>query len=538
MPLLLALLACGADPAPTPAAPAVAPEGGPVPGDTLVLAIPFDPGNFNPIVAPYALSGYFTENVALGLAARELGPDGVRYAPALAEGWEWSEDGRSLTYTLREGLVWDDGAPITSADAAFTWSLIANPAVASNWHNDTTLVAGVDTPDPRTVIFRFHQPGNPALLQGVSARGLLPQHRLSGVDPSSLRGHDSARAPTASGPWRVASWKPEERVVLEPNPSGSAWPRPWLERVVARVLPEYSTRLLELRSGALDMLTNLELSDVPLVEQDPRLRVIRVPVSSVRYVGWNTRDARLASVEVRRALGQAIDREGIIRSHLTLNGEPWAQLAVSTVAPTLGAWSNTALTPLAYDVQAARAGLAQAGWADTDGDGVLDRGGEPLRLSLLIQSGYPEGERLAVQIQAMLREVGVQLDIQPAEPNRFSALARQHEFEAILWSFGNNPRVDPYLQWHTDGQYNWMQYSDPQTDALLAQVRAATTLEEAQRAAREAQARVFDAHVASFLFWEDTPLAIDRRFQGVEVNSLNLLEHLERWWVPEGLQKY
>lgn len=535
---LLTLFACGADPAPTAAPTAPTGDEAPSVGDALVIGLPFDPGSFNPILAPYALSGYFIENIALGLAARELGEGGLSYAPALAAAWAWSPDGLELRYTLREGLVWEDGTPLTAQDAAFTWSLIADPAVTSNWYNDAAALAAVEAPDPRTVVFRFHTPGNPALREGVGIRGLLPQHRLQSVDRAGLRGDAFNRAPTASGPWRVASWQPEERVVLEPNPRSAAWPRPYLTRVIGRVLPEYATRLLELRSGALDLLLGVELGDVPTLEADPRLRVLRLPVASVDYVGWNNGDPRLAAPEVRRALTMALDRDALLRDHYSVQGEPWGRPATGTVAPTLGAWCNTDLAPLPYDPAGARALLAQAGWSDRDQDGVLDRGAERLALTLLIQAGVPDSQRLATLLQAMLREVGVALEIQAAEPNRFSALARQHEFEAILWGFGANPRVDPYIQWHSEGQYNWMQYHDPETDALLERVRTATTVEEAQAAARAAQARIYEAQPATFLAWSDDAAAIDRRFRGVEITTLNGLEHLERWWVPVGERRY
>ncbi|MCB9745769.1 MAG: hypothetical protein H6740_24555 [Alphaproteobacteria bacterium] len=534
---LLYTLACSGE-APPAAGPApAAASAGPVSGDTLIVASPFDPGNLNPLVAPYALSGYYIDLTQPGLAERVVTEAGLEYAPALAEAWTWSEAGDALTYTLREGLVWDDGAPLTSADVAFTWALIADPAVASNWHDDSKYITAVETPDPRTVTFRFTQAGNKQLLQGYTMRGVLPEHVLADADRATLRGHAYSKAPSASGPWKVARWTTEEVLVLEPNPKSAV--QPHLDRIVTRILPEYTTRLIELQNGAVDLLFSVEIPDVPTLRaSSPQIRLITQEAEMMWYVGWNFKDPRLADRSVREALTHAIDRQKIIRDLYAVGDEVFARPCVGTIAPTLGPWHNDELTPPTLDLERSRALLTEAGWTDTDGDGVVDKDGQPLVIELMIQNTVPRTKKLAVLLQAQLREVGVTLQIEMLEPNRFSALARDHDFQAILWAFGANPKVDPYIQWHSQGQYNWMSYADPETDALLEGIKAATELEEAQALAREVQARVADAHVASFLLWEDQVMAVHERFQDVEVNNFNQLLHAERWWVPADQQKY
>jgi peptide/nickel transport system substrate-binding protein len=315
------------------------------------------------------------------------------------------------------------------------------------------------------------------------------------------------------------------------------WPR--LHRVITRIIPEYATRLLELQNGTNDLLIGIEKHDLEhLAENYPQIQLIRSEAESMQYIGWNTQDPHFADPNVRRAMTLAIDREDLIAKLFTVGEDSYAQPCVGTVGPNLKGWHNDDLVPLPRDLDQARALLKAAGWADADGNGILDKNGESFTVTVIVQNGYLMLKNLAIAIQAQLKLVGVDLQIQLLEPNRFSQVAREHDFEVILWSFGNNPKVDPYIQWHSEGQYNWMQYSDPATDALLEGARVEENIEEAQRMVREAQARIFEANPATFLFWEDEVHGIHERFQGVTMNTFTFLEDVETWWVPTEWQKY
>lgn len=528
---LVGLVGCsgGAD---TPSEPA---QGG---GDTLVFAVPFDLGNVNPLVAPYALSGMVTELVSPGLVRRMVGPDGLYYEPALAESWVWNEDQTALTYTLREGLTWQDGEPLDARDVQFTHELMFDPDVASNWLGNGKYIAGVDAPDARTVTFRFAKAQNPLLQQGYTIRGILPEHVLAGVDRSTLRGHASGRDPLASGPFRIASWAANEKIVLEPNPNApEAW-RPKLDRIVMRVIPEYGTRLLELQRGDVDLIADVEPEDVPMLRADPRLEVIVQAADGMEYIGYNLTKPMFEDVRLRKALTLGLDRDGLMREMLTVDGVVHGRPCIGTIAPTLGAWNAADVAPLPYDLDAAKALLDEAGWKDANGDGVRDKGGTPLRFAMMVQTGSKRAERTAVRTQAAWKAVGAQLDIEMVEPTRFSERARAKEFDAVLWGFGANPRVDPSMEWRSDGQYNWFGYVNPAVDAKVDEGLTATDPAVAQAAIREVQRLVHEDQPATFLFWYDNFSAIDRRFRDTEHNTFTALLHAERWWVPPEEQRY
>jgi peptide/nickel transport system substrate-binding protein len=536
--ILLALGACSGETPPAEPVPS-APIGTPVDGDTLVVGFPFDPGNVNPLVAPYALSGMISVLVQPGLVNRDVGSNGLFYEPALASSWDWSDAGATLTYHLREDAKWSDGTPFTSADVQFTHELIADPVVVSNWLGNAKYIRAVEAPDPHTVVFRFDKGRNPTLQQGYTARGMVSKHELEAADRASLRGHPSARQPLASGPFVVASWEPNERIVLEPNPMAPPEWKPHIDRIVARIIPEYATRLLEFQNENLDLLDTVYPEDVPGLEADPRFRVIVQPANGMEYIGYNQTDPRFQDRRVRTALTEGLDLVKLGRDLYAIGAEDHTIPCVSTVAPQYGAWSAAGeVKPLPFDPADSRRLLEEAGWTDANGDGIRDKDGAPLRFRMLVQASDVKAKKASILVQAAWKDVGVQLDVDNVEEKTFSDRAHSKDFEAILWGFGANPKVDISQEWRSDGPYNWTSYHNPDVDALIDQAIGEVDVPTSQAAFRAAQAKIYADQPVTFMFWIDDFSAISARFQDTAYNTFTLLSHVERWWVPADRQKY
>lgn len=536
--MLLFALACSSEPTPD-AEVAVPTSNEPVAGDTLVVAVPFDPGNVNPLVAPYQLSGYYIGTTQLGLVERRVDETGLIHVPGVATSWGWSDDGLGTTFTLRDDVVFSDGHALDAEDVKFTFDLILDPNVASNWHALEKKLDHVEVVDPRTVAFHWKKPGLEPNLMDELRHGILPMHVLEDDDPGSLRGNAYSRAPLSTGPWQITTWDKEAKLVLEPNRGVTARPEPYLDRVITKVIPEYATQLIELENGSVDLVLTIELTDVPALQRDhPEIELLKQEASGMTYVGWNVRDPLFEDVRVRRAMTHAIDVQKLIDDAFTVEGVVYAKPCHGTVGPGTGGWYNDEIERIPYDLEASSALLAEAGWADTDGDAILDRNGQPFTVTLAIQNSVPRSEKMAIRLQAMLREVGVDLQIQALEPNLFSNNARAHEFQAILWGFGNNYKVDPTIQWHSTGQYNWMQFADPEVDRLLEEAMSTTDLDDAQTKVRRVQEIVYEAQPATFLTWADDVSGIHGRFRDVKQNPYTAYEQLETWWVPVAEQKY
>jgi len=502
------------------------------------MIVPFDPGNINPLVAPYQLSGMLSELVNPGLAIRDVDASGLVYRPGIAKSWAWSDDGLSLEYTLRDDLMWSGGDMVRAADVVFTHEWIADPVVGSNWHTDSKGIESVKAVDVYKVRFQFKEARNRNLQQGYTFRGLLSEHAFKSVDRDSLRGDPSGRMPPASGPWVVSSWLPGERILFKANPQAPESLKPNLNQVVVRVLPEYSTRLLEIEQGKADLLPYLEVADVERLEAIPNLRIERVESASMQYIGYNMSRELFKDGALRQALTIGLDREDLINELLAVGDRRFGRPSVGSVSPAFKDWVASDIEPHPYDKQKAASMLEEAGWADEDADGVRERDSKPLGFTLMVQTGSDELKKIAVRSQAMWKEIGVAVDIEMIEPLQFTRRARAKDFDALLWSFGANPKVDPTIKWHTDGAYNWFGYSNPKVDAAIEAGVSATDVAVSQQQFKEVQRLIYADNPATFLYWKDDLTAIDRRFEKVSMNLFSVLSQLHEWHVPLDKQKY
>lgn len=507
-------------------------------GGTLIVGLPLDPTNINPVVGPYAVGGWLSDLVTPGLARRVVGEDGLSFEPALAESWTWGEDDLSLTYKIRGDLSWDDGAPVTSGDVAFTYALISDPTVGSNWFGDAKGIDRVEIVDPLTVTFHFTERRNRVLQQGLTFRGIVPAHALADVDRSSLRTHPSGRRPVASGPFRVASWKPSEAIVLEPNPSAPADWRPHLDRIIFRIQPEANTRRLALIKGEIDLDAAIEPAHIAAYRGHDEILVVPRKAASMIYIGYNQQLPKWQDPKLRRALAHATDLDGIIERMYTVDGQVMAQPAVGTIAPDLGGWYNGELEPPAYDPELAARLLDETGWVDSNGNGIRDKDGEKLSIHVIYQSSAHTEADVLELVQNQWSKLGIEVSLESVDPTTFASRVRNKRYGAMLWGFGKNPKVDPTTIWGTDQPYNWFAYSNPEADRLLAEARAASDVAEGQRLIRELQAVIHADQPATFLVWSDDPLVRHRRFRDVEHSPFNVLFHAERWWVPADERRY
>lgn len=538
--LLCLVVACGKPPAEQPPADEI-PAGLPVSpdkGDDLVMVVPFDPGNINPLVAPYQLSGMFSELVNPGLAIRDVDDSGLIYRPGVAKSWSWSEDGLSLEYTLRDDLVWSGGDMVRATDVVFTHDWIADPVTGSNWFTDSKGIESVKAVDVYKVRFQFKESRNKLLQQGYTFRGLLSEHAYGEVARAGLRGDPIGRMPPASGPWVVSTWLPNERLIFRANPQAPQSLKPNLNQLVVRVLPEYSTRLLELEQGKADLLPYLEVGDVERLEALPNLRIERVESSSMQYIGYNLRRELFKDADLRRALVLGLDREDLIKELLTAGDRRYGQPSVGTISPAFKDWIASDIKPRPYDMEKAIALLEKAGWVDADGDGLRERDGKSLTFTLIVQTGSDELKKIAVRTQAMWKEIGVITDIEMIEPLQFTRRARSEDFDALLWSFGANPKVDPTIKWHTDGAYNWFGYSNPEVDSAIEAGVSAADVKVSQEKFKVVQRMIYEDDPAVFLYWKDDLTAIDRRFENVSMNLFSVVNQLHEWHVPRDKQKY
>jgi len=397
--------------------------------------------------------------------------------------------------------------------------------------------------DAHTVSVTFtHAYDEATMLAHSALNALVPAHRLKGVDRGTLRGLDIAREPVSTGPFKLARWEKGQMMVLERNPEVKELPVPHLDRVIFKVVPEYTSRLVELENGSVHMVASLQVEDYQrLKESHPELKFYRRGYRTMDYVAWNLRDPRFSDLRVRKALGLAIDVDQIMASLLTAGGESFGRRAVGTVTPALADAYASDVKPIPYDPDKARSLLAEAGWKDTDGDGVVDKDGKPLRFKVEYNTGNPRRAKAVIFIQDQLKKVGVRIDPTEIESNTFFENMRQRNFEAALGGWSAALFLDMTGMWACESetekhQFNFTGYCDPETDRLMDAALKEVDPLKAGALWKQVQARIYEAQPYTFLYWREDVDAVHGKVRNVQSNILSPTYNLHEWWIPKALQ--
>ena len=401
------------------------------------------------------------------------GPDGAPL-PDLAERWDVTPDGLTYTFSLRSGLSWHDGRPLTARDVAFTIEQVQAPgfqgpsALATQWASVTVIVA-----DDRTLIFHLAAPS--ASFLSRTALGVLPQHLLGGLTVGELLAAPFNTAPVGSGPYRLVELT-SRHALLERNPSYHLG-APQLDEIELRFYRDAPSLTAALASGEVDGALFGERpteAERAAFASRPDLASHDLPLASYTVLYLNNQRVPLNDGRLRRAIAAAIDREAL------LGAAPGARGLAGDGPIVPGSW---AYSPGDWPNVADADGLfTLAGWLPGE-DGVRQRDGEPLRLELATNAD-PARIELAELVAAQLGAAGVDVTVVafPAA-QLLSARLQPRSYELAIFGWETEPDPDPYGAWHTSqislSGRNIAGYHDPETDALLEAARL--TLDIAER---------------------------------------------------------
>ena len=504
--------------------------------NTLVIGVDTDIATLLPVVEQSLLDGEVNDMLYLGLNSARWENGALEYIVddlSLAERWEFSSDSKALTYYLRSEAVWSDGQPVRAADVVFTYEVIRRPEVASPFGDSWESLDSVVALDERRVTFFFDRQHPRMLFQtGV---GIIPAHifESSAEDKASLVSHPTVIDPggnlVVNGPFQVAEWRPGERLVLVPNPRAfTASPR--VERVVFRIIPEEVTRLIELKNGDLDVINPLDLEAAQQFQGDGDVRIETIEQRFYDYVAWNgAKFEAFNDPEVRRALSLAIDREAIlegigITAYTTPAGGPYP--------PIFRKLTDASIKHDPYLPDSARAILAERGWIDNDGDGVLDREGRPFRFTLLTRANQNRRVSAAQMIQAQFSEIGIDMEIQLLEFNALlDIMFESRDFEAVLlgWGVGLDPGYLVGIFWPPDALYNITGYASPVVDSLIALAEAAPTEDGAAPHWQAVARQIARDRPYAFLWFFDDLVAVSSRVHNTRIDTYGGYQNLYEW---------
>lgn len=502
-------------------------------GDTLVQGSLADPAILNPVLASDSASHDVTDLVFRGLLRYDKD---LKFEGELADRWDVSPDGKIITFYLRHNAKWHDGEPVTARDVEFTYRTYTDPNVKTAYRSNYASIARAEALDDYTFRVWYREPFAPAL-QSLAAMSILPRHLLAGKDINTADVFNNS--PTGCGPFRFASWKRAEIITLEAAPDYFEG-RAYLGRTVLRVIPDMSVQFLELRNGALDMISlspgqyNHEGSRPDFTS---RFNKFRFPSNNYTYLGFNLRNPRFRDIRFRRAVALAIDKQALINGVLEGLG------TVATGPYTPMSWGfNPEVKPVPYDPEAAKRLLQEAGYTYAP-DGTLLQDGKPVTFTILTNQGNLMREQTATIIQSQLKAIGIRTDIRSIAWSSFlSEFINKRKFDAIVmgWSLAIDP--DLYDIWHSsktgEFEFNFASYANPEVDRLLVEGRR--TFDQSRRTAvyHRLHELISEDLPYVFLYVPDNLPAVHRRILGIEVAPAGIGYNFIRWYVPKGFHKY
>ena len=520
----------------------------------VVIGIESDIQSTNPLFSYTVDEGNISELLYLSLIQfgwnsneGELIPE-----PMLAKDWQWNKDSTSVTFDLRNDVYWSDGVQFTAKDIVFSFDLYSDPQVQSsrygmfkNFYSDSSSHIDLD----KTFIVENPFKITINIKKGVLpdfndfAIPIIPQHVYDNIDRKNLISAEKEMKPVTDGAFILSKWEKNQAIILRANKKSFLTKPSGPQEIIFKVVPEYSSRITQLRRGEIDLMEDIEAGDVAQLRNDSNLKIFPLLGRDYDYAAWNnidpdtyrktkriTPNKLFGDEKVREAFTYAINRQGIVNNFLNDMG----QVAIGPVSPIFKNSLDTLLNPLPYDPEMAKKILASDGWKDVNQDGVLEKGNLKLAFTFYIPGGNPRREYAATVIKNDLKKIGVDIRIESLEPQVFFQRMFAHEFDAWMagWSVPLPLDLKPF--WYSDLKntpLNISGYQSKAVDLLLNQIEKTKSPPYRKQLYREFQELVYKDNPMTFLYWVDNIIAYNTRIKDINITPLGAVYHCWNWTV-------
>jgi peptide/nickel transport system substrate-binding protein len=507
-------------------------ENKPQDGGTVVRRLESDIGTVNPILATSKYDRMIDNYIFTPMVYLDTN---LRPVAGLAKSWDITPDGRSYTFHLNEKATFSDGTPVLASDVYWTLTKIEDPsggAAQLGGDFENVDMAKTKVADPHTIVISFKEPLAAQLVK-FNDFNILPEHVYSKGD---FKNDYNIRA-VGSGPYRLVKMDPQKEIVLERRED--YWgQKPYLKTVVLKVMTDFVTAWNAIKKGDIDE-TNIS-SDVWMMEShrpenQRKFDFRRFYTLSYNFVAWNEKNPLFQDKRVRRALGMCLDVPSIINNlyHGT------ARAMSGPFTPDEYAY-NPAVPVLAYDPIGAKALFNNAGWFDTNNDGVLDKGGQPFKFDLYVFAGSSIGAQFGQIFQSELKKVGVQMNIIQLDPAQLLKHVISGDYQSVYMGWQLDAEPDLYQTLHSTqtppkGQ-NFVYYNNPVADQLMTQARAELDFAKRKALLQQLHAVLSADQPYSWTIQVSEKWVLSRRLHGVKVSSgyglFTWYPGEFDWWIP------
>ncbi|MGK7377003.1 ABC transporter substrate-binding protein [Planococcus sp. 1R117A] len=442
--------------------------------------------------------------------------------PDLAESWEISDDQLTYVFTLRQDATWQDGETVTAKDVKFTFDQIQNPETNTPIAGEFNEIASVEVTGDYEITMTLHRPF-PPLLDKLKI-GIVPEHLLRGEDLHTTAFNQN---PVGNGPFKLKKWDSDHTITLERNDNYYG-PAPKLDEVVFKAVPDANTRILQLKTGEID-LALIEPNQLASTKESDPYSVHEIPTADYRAVLYNFDLPLFQDKRVRQAMNHAINRDELVKGILAGKGEP-------AYGPLQKSWAGTADEEgYTYNPEKAEQLLAEAGWVKGS-DGVLVKDGQRFEFELVSPIQDTVRVALANVVSEQLKPFGIVAKPKPVDQN---AIDYDGEDALIIgWGSEFDPDDHTYRLFHSseigDGQYNFGSYQNDKVDELLMKARTTADVDERKAYYHQFQEELTNDPPYNFLVYLQALYGVNENVTGISTRTLGhhgfgVLWNIEEW---------
>ncbi len=507
-------------------------------GDWLIWCLSGEPSTLYDVLASSSWSSRWIVSGNIFESLLEYEPDAFKYKGKLAEDFSISDDGLEIYFKLRDDIHFSDGKPITTDDVIFTFETITNPGVdAASYANYFRDVERYEKINDREIKFYMKK----VYFLSLGFLGGLPIHPKHIYEFDNPEEFNTRRTdPIGSGPYVFQKWDVGREVVLSRNEN--YWgKKPKIKKIVYRFITNDIAALQALQAGDVDYLRALpdqfaeKSKDEEFRKKFHCLSYWDAANTGYFWIGWNQARPFFADRKVRLAMTHLIDRKAI-RDYILRNPEARIPTGPFYI---YGPQSDPNIRPWPYDLERAKKLLDEAGWVDTDGDGIRDKNGVLFRFKYMIVSGVYLHEQIAKLVKDAAAKVGIEVIPEPYEWSIFSERVTARKFDAVSMAWGGGVESDPYQIWHSSqiaNGSNYVGFNVPEADAIIEKARETLDKDKRNALYHKFHRIIHEEQPYTFIYTKPEQRFLDKRFENVKIHKLGINEF--EWYVPRQKQKY
>lgn len=518
----------------------------------VVIAIQSEPETLNPIYAFGLNEGVITDHLFLYLLDLKWNENkgDVEAFPMLAEKWQWNSDSTSIDIYLRNDAKWSDGKTVSAYDVVYSFDIYSDQQVQSRFYgmfkNFYHFENGeVDLEKTFAVKDSFHLIINFLPDKVISlfdlAFPVIPKHIYENINRSEIQTAEINFNPVTNGAYKLKKWERNQFIILEANRECFLYDDEMIKEIIFKVTPDYNSALTQLKKGEIDFTEDIRPSDAKQLSNQKNLKLASVKGRQYDYVGWNNIDGKYFSEtkkvkphkffgdkKVRQALSYAINRKEILSQYL-LN---YGSLCNSPISEIFVNEFDSSLTGFEYNPDKAKVLLREAGWADKNRNGILEKGNTEFLFTLHIPSGNPLREYAATVIKNNLKQVGIEVKVEKLEFGVLmdGLLNRKLDAWILAWFIPLPNELKSY--WYSDltqTQLNFAGYQSAEADKIILELEKKHSKEDYIKLMKKFQQIISEDQPVTFLYWFDNIVSYNKRIKNITINPFGAIQRIWEW---------